>query len=119
MRPKLLAYAFAFSVITGAATISAAPLFPNADVKLLYMTNCAECHDRRGRGGADGPSVKQNELIIKMDNKTLTDTISKGVPKNEKRHPVSEFAAEMKGFSKTLSTEEIRSLTDLIRQWNR
>jgi hypothetical protein len=42
-----------------------------------------------------------------------------GVPKNEKRHPASEFAGDMKGFSKTLSIEEIRSLADLMRQWNR
>ena len=119
MPTKLLTYAIACATLIGSSLVWAAGLFPDAGVKLLYMTHCAECHDRRGRGGAEGPSLKQNELIIKMDDKTLIKIISDGVLKKEKRHPVSEFAGEMKGFSDTLSKEEIRSLTDLMRQWNR
>ena len=101
-----------------AVTVRAEPLFPDADVKLLYMTNCAECHGRRGRGGADGPSLKQNDLIIEMDEETLFKTISAGVLKKEKRHPASEFAEPMKGFAKSLAKEEIELLKNLMRQWN-
>ena len=111
--------AIMFAVLIVSPPVWAAGLFPDKEVKLNYMTHCAECHGRRGRGGAEGPSLKQNELITKMADKTVTSIISDGVPEKEKRHPVTEFAEEMKGFSKNLSIEEIKSLTDLIRQWNR
>ena len=119
MPTKFLVYAIFLATLIVATDVWATGLFPDGGVKLLYMTNCAECHGRSGRGSAEGPSLKQNELITKMADKTVTSIISDGVSEKEKRHPVSEFAEEMMGFSDTLSIEEIRSLTGLMRQWNR
>ena len=116
---KLLIYSIVCAALIASPPVWAAGLFPDAGVKLLYMTNCAECHGRSGGGSAEGPSLKQSEIVTKMDDEVVISIISEGVPKKEKRHPVSEFEGEMMGFSDTLSKEEIRSLADLMHQWNR
>lgn len=94
-------------------------LFPDAEVKMQYMTNCAECHGRKGRGSTEGPSLRDSEVIRKIDDKLLYKAISDGVSEKEKRHPASEFEGEMPGFTDDLTKEEIKSLTSLMRKWNK
>lgn len=93
--------------------------FPNAGVKMTYMTGCAECHGRRGGGSEEGPPLEDVKFLKESSKEKIMDLISAGIPDNKKRFPKSQFPAGMPGFKEDLSKEEIIFLTDLIIAWNR
>ena len=105
-----------YSVFFWSTPVSAAEIFPNKSIKMLYINTCAECHGRRGKGGGDGPSLRNNDFVKKSDPEVITDLIAKGVLKEKRRYP--EKYEEGMPATKNVKEEDIRLLTDLIKSWS-
>lgn len=115
---------FLFGLIVGSivmlnsyAPASAVELFPDKSIKMLYINSCGECHGRRGKGGGDAPSLRNNEYIKISDQKVIKDIILKGVPKKETRYPgkYEDGMPETKGIAE----EDAKKLTDMLRNWSK
>lgn len=99
------------------ALVSAAEIFPDKSIKMLYTNACAECHGRRAKGGGDGPSLRNNDFIRQSDVKIINEVIAKGVSKNKTRYP--EKYEEGMPATKNITEEEVKKLSELMKSWNK
>ena len=97
--------------------ISAAEIFPNKNIKMIYLNACAECHGRNAKGGGDAPSLRNNDFIRKYDVRTINEMLLKGVSKEKTRYP--EKYEEGMPATKNITEEETKILSELIKKWNK
>lgn len=98
------------------ASALAKKLFPSPQVKMIYVTNCAECHGAKGRGSEEGPSLHYNEFIKKSSPDVIKKILVEGISEDKKRY--KEFAAGMESYKENLSREDIQNLAALMKSWN-
>ncbi len=117
---RLLCAAFVGLLVGGSLPVAlAGGLFPDGQVKMLYVTNCAECHGAKGRGSEEGPSLHDNEYVKKRATGEIAKLIVDGIPEDKKRYPETEFASPMGGYGENLAPEEIQKLAELMKSWSR
>ncbi len=116
---RLLCAAFAGLLVGGfLPAVADAGMFPNNEIKFLYVNNCGECHGAKGRGSEEGPSLHDNELVKKSATGEIAKILVDGIPEEKKRYPETEFAPPMDGYGENLSPEEIQKLAELMKSWS-
>ena len=71
-----------------------------------YVLECAACHGANGEGTTLAPAVNADELRTRLTDVDITRTVEQGVP-----------GTLMASWSRALSSEDIATLTMLIRRW--
>ena len=97
-------------------SISAAEIFPNKNIKIIYLNTCAECYGRKAKGGGDAPRLRSNDFLRKYDVGTINEMILKGVPKEKSRYP-GKYEGGMPP-TKNITEKEVKKLSELIKKWN-
>lgn len=113
-----LIFLLAYFLLPADSSFAGGSIFPDKELKMAYMTYCAECHGRTAKGGYTGPKLRKSGFLKKLDSESIAKIISDGVSKKATRFQPGEYEEGMAGFSKNLSPDEINKLTALMKQWN-
>lgn len=98
------------------ALVSAAGIFPDKSIRMIYTNACAECHGRKAKGGGDAPSLRSNDFIRKSDIKIIKEVIVKGVTTGNSRYP-GKYEEGMPA-TRNITGEEVKKLSELMKKWN-
>lgn len=112
------------TVVFGSAFMAEAQTFPNREIKFLFVNSCGECHGRKAQGSEQGPSLRNSDYIAKIKTNLIRDIIAKGVKTKDTRFRAGRYKEAGKGYimepyGENLAKDEIKTLADLVKSWNR
>lgn len=102
------------AMLLGLLATMAAPLASASDAKELFVKNCAPCHSKDGK--AQTPAAKKLGVkdlsLSKLTDEHIAQQIRDG--KQEKQS-----GSKMPAFKEKLSTEEIKSLIAVVKEFRK